>query len=114
MILQKRLEEKWKLDDEDKDMIVMQHQFTYEKNGKRKKIVSSMVTTGETSIHTAMSRTVGLPVAIASKLILQGVINLSGVYIPIEPEIYNPVMKELEQYGIKFIEEEVEPAPVII
>jgi hypothetical protein len=52
-----------------------------------------------------MSKTVGLPVAIAAKLILQGKIRLTGVHIPIHPEIYEPVMKELEDYGICFTEE---------
>jgi len=105
-ILQQLLEEKWALEKDDKDMIVMQHQFEYELNGVKKRITSSMVVEGKDTVHTAMSITVGLPVAIATKLILNGEINESGVMIPIEPHIYEPIMKELEDYGIKFVEEE--------
>jgi saccharopine dehydrogenase-like NADP-dependent oxidoreductase len=104
-ILQKLLEKKWKLDKDDKDMIVMQHQFAYNKDGKKERIISSMVVEGDDHVHTAMSKTVGLPVAIAAKLILEGKLNLTGVQIPTKKEIYQPVMKELEDYGIKFIDE---------
>ena len=86
-------------------MIVMQHQFEYSLNGKKERIVSSMAFTGEDTVHTAMSITVGLPVAIATKLILQGKIKLTGVHIPIHEEIYKPVLDELESFGIRFIEE---------
>ncbi len=105
-ILQKILEKKWKLDHEDKDMIVMQHKFEYELNGQRKRITSSLVVEGTDNIHTAMSITVGVPVAIAVKMILTGHIKETGVKIPLNKEIYKPILKELEDYGIKFIEEE--------
>jgi len=105
-ILQKLLEEKWALQDDDLDMIVMQHQFIYSLNGKRKKIISSMIIKGQNQVHTAMSITVGLPMAIAVKFILNGVINDTGVKIPVEKSIYQPVLAELEQFGIRFIEEE--------
>ena len=104
-ILQALLEEKLKLDSGDKDMIVMQHQFEYILEDKRHRIVSSMAIIGEDTINTAMSKTVGLPLAIATKLILQGRISLKGVHIPIHPEIYEPVLNELEDYGIRFTEE---------
>lgn len=108
-ILQKLLVKKWSLDAEDKDMIVMQHQFVYRLNQQYKKIYSSMVVFGEDQIHTAMSITVGIPVAIATKMILTGEISgLTGVHVPTIKEIYNPVMKELENYKIKFIEEEMD------
>ncbi len=106
-ILQQLLEEKWALDVEDKDMIVMQHQFEYELDGQHKKRYSSLVVYGEDQTHTAMSITVGIPVAIATKMILTKEISgLSGVYRPIVKEIYTPVLKELEEYKVKFIEEE--------
>jgi saccharopine dehydrogenase (NADP+, L-glutamate forming) len=105
-ILQKLLEEKWALQEDDLDMIVMQHQFIYSLNGKRKKIISSMIIKGQNQVHTAMSITVGLPMAIAVKFILNGVINDTGVKIPVEKSIYQPVLAELEQFGIRFIEEE--------
>jgi saccharopine dehydrogenase (NADP+, L-glutamate forming) len=104
-ILQYLLEEKLKLEPDDKDMIVMQHQFEYILKGKKERIVSSMAYKGEDTVNTAMSITVGLPVAIAAKLILQGKIKMTGIHIPIHEEIYEPVLDELESYGIRFIEE---------
>jgi saccharopine dehydrogenase (NADP+, L-glutamate forming) len=107
-ILQHILSRKWALDPEDKDMIVMQHQFEYQLQGRKKKILSSMVFRGTDSDNTAMAMTVGLPVAIAAKLLLTGKISLRGVHIPLQKEIYEPVMKELEEFGIRFVEEEAE------
>ncbi len=105
-ILQKLLEEKWNLDAEDKDMIVMQHIFNYtDKNDKKHLLKSSLVVEGKEN-ETSMAITVGTPVAIAVKLILQGKITTTGVHIPILPEIYEPILNELEQKGIKFIEED--------
>ena len=106
-VLQKILEEKWQLEPDDKDMIVMQHQFDFEKEGVRKKRYSTMVCIGENTIHTAMSMTVGLPVAMVARRILQGEYNRKGVQLPIQAEIYNPVLEELKEYGIRFVEEEV-------
>jgi saccharopine dehydrogenase-like NADP-dependent oxidoreductase len=102
-VLQHLLMEKWELDEGDKDMIVMQHQFEFEKNGKREQIHSSMVVYG-TDEDTAMSFTVGTPVAIGTKLILTGEIKETGVKIPVIESIYKPVLKELKEYGIKFTE----------
>ena len=104
-ILQEILEKKWTLDFEDKDMIVMQHQFEYLQNGEQKKLNSSLVVFGEDPRYTAMAKTVGLPVAIATKLILNGEIKSKGVTIPTTKDIYIPVLKELEEHGINFIEE---------
>jgi saccharopine dehydrogenase (NADP+, L-glutamate forming) len=106
-VLQKILEEKWQLEPEDKDMIVMQHQFDFEKNGVRKKRYSTMVCIGENTKHTAMSMTVGLPLAMVARRILEGEYTEKGVQLPIHPEIYNPVLEELKEYGIRFVEEEV-------
>ena len=105
--LQKLLESKWSLEEEDKDMIVMQHQFHYQLNGEEKCFHSSLVLEGKDKIHTAMSMTVGLPLAIATKLILQQKIKLSGVQIPVMKEIYEPVLEELKSFGIDFVEEEI-------
>lgn len=107
-ILQKILEAKWGLDPEDKDMIVMWHKFIYMLEGKKFEVQSSMVTKGTDPIFTAMSKTVGLPVAIAAKLILNGTITTPGVQIPITAEIYEPVLKELENFGVEFTETEKE------
>jgi saccharopine dehydrogenase-like NADP-dependent oxidoreductase len=104
-ILQHLLSQKWKLDADDKDMVVMQHQFEYEVENKKKKIFSSLVFKGLDADNTAMSMTVGLPVAIAAKLLLTGKIDIKGVQIPLQPEIYEPVLSELESYGICFVDE---------
>jgi saccharopine dehydrogenase-like NADP-dependent oxidoreductase len=106
-ILQKILEEKWTLEPHDKDMIVMWHKFGFELNGKKRDIEASMVFIGEDQTYTAMSETVGLPIGICSKMILNGTIALKGVRIPIEKEIYEPVLAELEKYGVVFTEKDV-------
>ncbi len=107
-ILQKLLVGKWKMEDGDRDMIVMQHQFGYTVKGKNKLLKSSLVVEGKDNLNTAMSITVGIPVAIAVKLILTGVINKPGVHVPVIKEIYEPVLNELQEWGIKFIEEEID------
>ena len=106
-VLQKILEEKWTLSAEDKDMIVMQHQFEYTLDGVKKKLNSSFVVFGDNQRDTAMAKTVGLPVAIATKLILNGEITSVGVKIPTTKDIYIPVLKELAENGINFVEEEI-------
>lgn len=99
------LKQKWTLDSEDKDMLVMQHQFKFLLDGKNNAINSSLLVFGEDSRYTAMAKTVGLPVAIATKLILNGEINTKGVRIPVSKDIYVPVLRELKDNGIHFIEE---------
>jgi saccharopine dehydrogenase-like NADP-dependent oxidoreductase len=106
--LQKILEDKWTLKPEDKDMIVMYHKFGFELNGEKRQIDSTMVSIGEDQTYTAMAKTVGLPVGIAALKILNGEIKKPGVLRPIFPEIYNPILKSLEDYDIKFEETEKE------
>lgn len=101
-ILQSLLEVKWKLGDDDKDMIVMQHLFRFTLNNKMHSLTSSLVVEGENSFHTAMARTVGLPAAISTRLILNGIIRERGVRIPVSREIYKPVLTELKELGIAF------------
>ena len=103
--LEDLLLDKWALKKEDKDMIIMQHQFEYVLDGVSKKLISSMVTKGEDSVNTSMAKTVGLPVAILVKLLLLGKVSLTGVHIPVMAEIYEPVLEELKEYGIDFIDE---------
>ena len=105
--LQKILEDSWTLKADEKDMIVMYHKFGYELNGKEKQIDSKLVVTGENQTYTAMAKTVGLPVAIAALKILNGKITTPGVQIPISREVYEPILKELESYGINFKEYDV-------
>ena len=100
--------EKLALAKEDKDMIVMYHKFGYELNGKNYQIDSSMVTIGEDQTYTAMSKTVGLPVAIAALQILNKKITTPGVLRPIDKEVYKPILEELETYGVQFNEEKKE------
>jgi saccharopine dehydrogenase-like NADP-dependent oxidoreductase len=106
-ILEKILSEKWTLAPADKDMIVMYHKFGYELNGKKVQIDSKMVCIGEDQVYTAMAKTVGLPVAISTLLILNGKIQARGVQLPIQKEIYMPILNELAQYGVVFCEEKV-------
>ena len=103
-LLEKILVEKWVLEENDKDMLVMYHDFEYSISGTRHKIISSMVNIGENQVFTAMSNTVGLPVAICGKMILNGKLTLKGVQIPVMKEVYDPILSELENYGITFTE----------
>ncbi len=104
-ILQTLLEKNWKMKDTDKDMILMQHEFEYEWKGKTHYLKSSLIVKGENALRTAMAKTVGLPLGIAAKLILENKISITGLHIPIIPEIYQPVLAELEKEGICFTEE---------
>ncbi|MBL1279890.1 MAG: saccharopine dehydrogenase NADP-binding domain-containing protein [Fluviicola sp.] len=104
--LQKIIEEKWVLDPEDKDMLVMWHKFNYLLNGKEHEITSHMINIGEDQVYTSMSNTVGLPAAICGKMILNDVIKAKGVTLPTNENIYLPILKELDEYGISFIEKE--------
>ncbi len=107
-LLEKILVGKLVLSEEDKDMLVMHHEFEYAFNGQNYMITSSMVNIGENHVYTSMSNTVGLPVAIAAKMIVNGSLTLKGVQLPIQKEVYIPILKELAQYNISFIEKEVQ------
>lgn len=104
-ILEKILSDSWTLEPDDKDMIVMYHKFGYELNGEKKQIDSKMVCIGEDQTYTAMAKTVGLPVAMATLLILNGKITTPGVQLPINKEVYLPILNELEAYGVIFNEQ---------
>lgn len=106
-LLQQLLEEKWLLKPGDKDMIVMQHQFEYLLNGAYKQLNSSLVVIGDDEVHTAMAKTVGLPLAITVKNFLTGKFSLYGVQIPTVKEIYEPMLAELETLGVRFVEKEI-------
>jgi len=102
--LQMVLEKKLALLPHDKDMVVMHHEIGYAINKKTHQVNSTMIVKGENNLHTAMAKTVGLPLGIAAKLILQNKIQVTGLHIPIIPEIYEPVLKELENEQIVFHE----------
>jgi len=101
------LQEKWKLEAGDKDMIVMLHEIDYELDGEQRQQVATMVCMGEDEEHTAIAKTVGLPVGMMIKLIANEKVQLSGVKIPTMPEVYEPILAELAQYGILFDEKDV-------
>ena len=105
-ILEKILTDSWTLQPEDKDMIVMYHKFGFEIDGIKKQIDSKMVCLGDDQTYTAMAKTVGLPVAIATLQILNGNIKTPGVQLPINREVYLPILKELEGFGVVFHEKE--------
>jgi saccharopine dehydrogenase-like NADP-dependent oxidoreductase len=106
-MLQQILEASWTLADDDKDMTVMYHKIGYILNGNKKQIDANMVVVGENRSHTAMAKTVGLPVAMATLLILNGHVRKTGVQIPIHKEVYEPVLSELKTCGVVFREYEV-------
>jgi saccharopine dehydrogenase-like NADP-dependent oxidoreductase len=110
-VLEKILKEKWQLSPGDKDMIVMQHLFEYELAGEKYEFTSSLVVKGDDEVHTAMAKTVGLPVGILAKLLLQGKISNRGIVIPTKPELYAPVLEELKSYGVNFVEQERVTSP---
>ncbi|MBS1664483.1 MAG: saccharopine dehydrogenase NADP-binding domain-containing protein [Bacteroidetes bacterium] len=101
-ILQHLLETRLVMSPQDKDMIVMQHELEFEREGKLYTETSTLVVKGEDSLHTAMARTVGLPLGIAAKLLLEDKLSIRGLHIPILPAIYEPVLSELQQQGIRF------------
>lgn len=104
--LQLLLEEKWKLQADDKDLLVMWHRFRFQEGNSVREIHASLAVTGEDTVHTAMARTVGLPMAIGAKLLLNGKIAQRGVLLPVKPELYDPILDELATLGIAFTEEE--------
>jgi len=106
-ILQKILSDKLFLETTDTDMIVMQHQFEYEIKNVHKRIISSLVVEGTDHLNTAMSITVGTPVAIVAKLILNEQFTTPGVHIPVIPQLYKPILNELKMFGVNFTEQEI-------
>ena len=106
-ILQYLLETKLIMQSADKDMIVMLHEIEYNLSGKTSKIESSLIVKGEDNLRTAMAKTVGLPLGIAAKLILNNEIKIKGLHIPIIKEIYLPILNQLEQSGIVFKEKSI-------
>mgnify|MGYP000936757237 CR=1 FL=1 len=103
-ILQSILEKKWKLEPEDTDWIVMVHFLEYEKNGQKFQLESYLSLEGENALYTAMSKTVGMPIAFAAIMVLNGEIKSKGVLMPSSEEIYNPILNQLEKIGVKFQE----------
>ncbi len=105
-LIQKILEEKLVLGKDDHDLIVMIHELVVSYNGSEKKIQSSLQVKGTDTLHTAMAKTVGLPLSIAAQLILSDEISIRGLRVPVMKEIYEPVLKKLQEKGIVFEEKE--------
>lgn len=103
-ILEDLLLEKWALQPEDKDMVIMHHEFEYELNRQKKLLTSTLVMKGHDAEDTAMSRLVGLPLGIFVKQVMLGNIKSAGVNIPVMKEVYEPVLEELKEYGVVFKE----------
>ncbi|MCS7019729.1 MAG: saccharopine dehydrogenase C-terminal domain-containing protein [Cytophagales bacterium] len=103
-ILQHLLEQKWKLEEGDRDMVILQHRFEYHKAEGNFELVSDLIVYGNDNRHTAMAKTVGLPLGIGAKLLLTNQIQLTGVQIPVKEEIYKPILAELAELGIVFRE----------
>ncbi len=103
-ILEELLKKKWQLEATDHDLVVMLHRIKYVRGGSTFKYMATMVRKGESNTHTAMAMTVGLPLAIGCRLILEDKVKVRGVVAPVTKDIYEPVMQELETFGIRFIE----------
>lgn len=105
-VLQKVLEAKWVLEPHDKDMIVMWHRFVYVDNRGKHEVTAHLVNIGDDNLRTSMAKTVGLPLAIAARCVLNGTIKSKGVQLPVTPEIYIPILAELAEFGIQLVEQE--------
>jgi len=96
--------QKMSMGDHERDMVVMHHEFIAEYSSKKEYVTSTLVDYGIPDGDTSVARTVALPAAIAVKMILQKKIIMTGVHIPVIPEIYNSILDELGEMGIKFDE----------
>jgi saccharopine dehydrogenase (NADP+, L-glutamate forming) len=103
-ILQWLLEDRWKLAANDKDLVVMLHEIEYSIGNRKYKLDSSMVLKGEDAVNTAMATTVGLPLAMGVCAYLKGAIQMTGLHIPIDARIYQPILTSLAEEGIIFEE----------
>jgi saccharopine dehydrogenase (NADP+, L-glutamate forming) len=108
LALEQLLLEKWAMKPHDRDMVIMQHIFEYALKGRQHRLTSTLVAKGDDSVHTAMARLVGWPAGIFARRLLLGASAPAGVHIPTDPEVYEPIMAELETLGVLFEEEEAE------
>ena len=106
-ILLEIMKDRWTTDKNDIDLIVMYHSIIYEINKKERKIISYLNIEGDDNIYTAMSKTVGLPIAILIEEIIKNNLQYKGINLPFDNKIYDPILEKLKSYGIKFIEKEI-------
>ncbi len=106
LALEQLLLEKWAMQPHDRDMVIMQHIFEYTLDGQQHSLTSTLVAKGDDSVNTAMARLVGWPAGIFARRLLLGASAPMGVCIPTSPEVYEPIMAELETLGVHFEEEE--------
>ena len=103
-VLQSLLEEKWKLQPDDRDMIVMWHRFAYRLDGQMHEVTSSLRLEGRDAVYTGMSDTVGWPVALAAEALLAGKFKDRGVQVPLHRDYYEVILPALEELGVRFEE----------
>tara|TARA_Y100000746_G_C15446231_1_gene425106 strand:- start:801 stop:1889 length:1089 start_codon:yes stop_codon:yes gene_type:complete len=101
------LKDKWTLEKTDVDVIVMVHLFIYKSKNKLKKLMSYLKIEGEDNIYTAMSKTVGLPIVALIEYLISTNFNQSGIHLPFDKKIYEPVLKKLNELNINFTEKEI-------
>jgi saccharopine dehydrogenase-like NADP-dependent oxidoreductase len=104
-ILTARMVERLIYKEGERDMIALRHEFLVRRSdGRAERIRSTLVDFGLPGGDSAMARTVGLPVAIAARLVLEGRIRQTGVRLPFDPAVYEPILAELDSLGLTFKE----------
>ena len=107
LLLETVLLDKWSLKSKDKDLILMQHEYDYVLDGERKTLISTLKLTGEDRSNTALAKIVGLPMAIMLRRVMNGEIKEMGMSVPMKKEVYDPILKEMEEYGVVFEDKHV-------
>jgi saccharopine dehydrogenase (NADP+, L-glutamate forming)/spermidine synthase len=99
-LLSEAMLEKMAYAPQDRDMIVMHHEFVADYGQRQERLTSTLIDFGIPGDDSSMARTVSLPVAIAVRMILEGKIAERGVHIPVRPSLFQPIMDELATLGI--------------
>ncbi len=101
--LEKLMLKRLQYEEGERDMVVLQHEFVVaDDRGEKQKITSTLIDFGVPGGDSSMARTVGLPAAAGARLVLEGRIRRTGVLLPVHPEVYGPILEELEKHGIVF------------